>query len=437
MLEYLRKKQTGTQAQGAGPEHTALSTGMGNQAMLSMLKGQGTRQSARPASGGEPLADAMRAKFERRFGVPMDDVQVYRNSPKPAQLGALAYAKGTDVFIGPGQEQHLEHELGHVVQQKFGLVKPTTTIDGLPVNLDQGLEQRADMLSIHGNQAAQGDCVVQMKLPYMYHQLALNCGFSALARAISKLIPEDGNDLESREDLEERLSNHAVQSNYSVVGEAFDPETIVRTCDDIYGRELSATTVNIDEEHSLQSILEAAKGKNQVVLLPYFTGPDCSSPKVNTIGVSNAHWAALDPDDLTPKGNILLYEGNKQGVVKENGALPPKRWSTKHLQQSNGSITDTFDWERFIDNPRVSSEVKKKHFNMFLETPQKYYTHNYFLNWRMKTHIKSSLSYKKRMMDKAGRLNAGDFQESVDLKGKAIIISLKWQPQNPLSDEVD
>lgn len=437
MLEYLWKKQLGAQDQEARPAHAPLSEGAGNQAMLSMLGSQGGRRSAKPASGGKPLADAMQAKFERQFGVPMDDVQVYRNSPEPAKLGALAYTKGTDVFLAPGQEQHLEHELGHVVQQKFGLVKPTAMIAGLPVNLDLGLEQRADMLSIQGSQAPQGDSVIQMKLPYMYHQLALNCGFSALARAISKLIPEDGNDLASREDLEERLSSHAVQSNYSVIGEAFDPETIVRTCDDIYGMELSATIVDMDEENTLQSILESAKGKNQVVLLPYFAAPDASTPKVNTAGTSNAHWAALDPNDLTAKGKILLYEGNKQGVVRTDGAVAPKKWATKDLQKSNESITDTFDWERFIDNPRVSSEVKKKNFNMFLEPPQKYYTHNYFLNWRMKTHVKHSLLYKKRMLEKTGRLNAEDFKESVNLKGKAIVISLKSPPYNSLDDEVD
>lgn len=437
MLEYLRKKQTETQAQGAGPEHTALSAGMGNQAMLSMLESQEARQSARPASGGEPLADAMRVKFEQRFGVPMDDVQVYRNSPKPAQLGSLAYAKGTDVFIGPGQEQHLEHELGHVVQQKFGLVKPTTTIDGLPVNLDQGLEQRADMLSIHGHQAIQGNCVVQMKLPYMYHQIGLNCGFSALSRAISKLIPNEGNTLDARHDLEKRLTTHAVQNDYSIMGEAFDPEALVRTCNDLYGEKLLAETVSIDGENSLQMILESAKGKDQVVLFPYFTAIDASTPKENKEGRQNAHWAALDPNDLTTRGTILLYEGNKQGVVRKAGAVSPKGWATKDLQTSNESITGSYDWEPFINHPRIPDLQKKEYLDLFLHPSQKDYRQDLFSRWGMNVYMKFALLNKKEVLQKNGGPNSEQLKESVNLKGKAVVISLKSLEKNPLDDEVD
>ena len=49
------------------------------------------------------------------------------------------------MHIGPGQERHLRHELGYVVQQKQGLVQPTTWINGLPVNDSPELEHAADM----------------------------------------------------------------------------------------------------------------------------------------------------------------------------------------------------------------------------------------------------------------------------------------------------
>ena len=45
--------------------------------------------------------------------------------------------------MASGQEKHLPHELGHVVQQAQGRVKPTTSIAGLPVNDDVGLENEA------------------------------------------------------------------------------------------------------------------------------------------------------------------------------------------------------------------------------------------------------------------------------------------------------
>jgi len=49
---------------------------------------------------------------------------------EPAKLGALAYARGSDIHLGPGQEQHLAHEAWHVVQQKQGRVAATAQLKG-------------------------------------------------------------------------------------------------------------------------------------------------------------------------------------------------------------------------------------------------------------------------------------------------------------------
>ena len=77
----------------------------------------------------------------------MDDVKVHRNSDKPAQLQAHAYAQGTDIHLGPGQEKHLPHEAWHVVQQKQGRVKSTMQMKGkVNVNDDAGLEKEADVM---------------------------------------------------------------------------------------------------------------------------------------------------------------------------------------------------------------------------------------------------------------------------------------------------
>jgi hypothetical protein len=75
----------------------------------------------------------------------LDDVKVHRNSDKPAQLQAYAYAyaQGSDIHLGPGQEKYLPHELGHVIQQKENRVKFTVQIKGkVNVNDDNGLENR-------------------------------------------------------------------------------------------------------------------------------------------------------------------------------------------------------------------------------------------------------------------------------------------------------
>lgn len=89
----------------------------------------------------------MKQDFESRCGVSLDDVRVHYHSDMPAKLGALAYTRGTQVHIGPGQEHCLRHELGHVVQQKTMAVPVTEYRDGIPVNTNPGLERGADALA--------------------------------------------------------------------------------------------------------------------------------------------------------------------------------------------------------------------------------------------------------------------------------------------------
>ena len=103
----------------------------------------------RPNNTGLP--DDLKAGVESISGFSMDDVRVHYNSDKPAQLQALAYAQGTDIHVGPGQEKHLPHEAWHVVQQKQGRVQPTMQMKGsVAVNDDKGLESEADVM---GNRA--------------------------------------------------------------------------------------------------------------------------------------------------------------------------------------------------------------------------------------------------------------------------------------------
>jgi hypothetical protein len=93
------------------------------------------------------LPDNLKSGVENLSGIDISDVKVHYNSAKPAQLQALAYAQGTDIHIGPGQEKHLPHEAWHVVQQKQGRVKPTMQMkEGVAVNDDKGLEHEADMM---------------------------------------------------------------------------------------------------------------------------------------------------------------------------------------------------------------------------------------------------------------------------------------------------
>jgi hypothetical protein len=93
------------------------------------------------------LPDNLKSRVENLSGIDISDVKVHYNSDKPAQLQALAYAQGTDIYVGPGQEKHLSHEAWHVVQQKQGRVQPTMQMkEGVTVNDDKGLEAEADVM---------------------------------------------------------------------------------------------------------------------------------------------------------------------------------------------------------------------------------------------------------------------------------------------------
>lgn len=93
------------------------------------------------------LPDNLKTGVEKLSGISLDDVKVHRNSDKPSQLQAHAYAQGTDIHLASGQEKYLPHEAWHVVQQKQGRVKPTIQMKyKTPINDDIGLEKEADVM---------------------------------------------------------------------------------------------------------------------------------------------------------------------------------------------------------------------------------------------------------------------------------------------------
>lgn len=96
------------------------------------------------------LPDNLKSGMENLSGMSLDHVRVHYNSSKPAAVQAHAYAQGSDIHLASGQEKHLPHELGHVVQQARGEVKPTMEVGGMPVNDNPALESAATAM---GNKA--------------------------------------------------------------------------------------------------------------------------------------------------------------------------------------------------------------------------------------------------------------------------------------------
>lgn len=92
------------------------------------------------------IPSLVKEQYETMSGLSFDDVRVHYNSGSPAQFHALAYTRNNHIYIGPGQEKHLKHELGHVIQQKLGMVRPTGYLNGVAVNDNPRLERAADAL---------------------------------------------------------------------------------------------------------------------------------------------------------------------------------------------------------------------------------------------------------------------------------------------------
>jgi len=108
-----------------------------------------------PKQNNTGLPDHLKSGIESLSGMSMNHVKVHYNSSQPAQLNAHAYAQGSEIHVGLGQEQHLPHEAWHVVQQAQGRVQPTMQMKaGVPVNDDVGLEAEADVM---GKRAIQMD----------------------------------------------------------------------------------------------------------------------------------------------------------------------------------------------------------------------------------------------------------------------------------------
>lgn len=111
------------------------------------------------SSGGRTIPAPLRTQMESAFQANFANVRIHEGN-HVGSVGAIAYTQGNHVHFAPGQfnpntqagKALLGHELGHVVQQRQGRVKPTTQVNGLPVNDQPALEQEADTL---GQKAAQ------------------------------------------------------------------------------------------------------------------------------------------------------------------------------------------------------------------------------------------------------------------------------------------
>lgn len=95
----------------------------------------------------DALPGAIRSRAEALSGINLSGVRVHYDSQRPAVLGAQAFTRGSDIFLGGGQARHLAHEAWHVVQQRQGRVAPTAALHGQALNDEGSLEREADTMA--------------------------------------------------------------------------------------------------------------------------------------------------------------------------------------------------------------------------------------------------------------------------------------------------
>ena len=158
------------------------------------------------------LPKNLQTGVENLSGQAMNDVNVHYNSKKPEKMGAHAFAQGTDIHLGKGQEKHLPHEAWHVVQQKEGRVKPTVQKkEKIPVNDDASLEKEADVM---------GDKALSLGKQEPEHPQDSVIEFPQ--KTVQKVEDEENQQEESEQESEEKVSeneNKAEASDANSEGE--------------------------------------------------------------------------------------------------------------------------------------------------------------------------------------------------------------------------
>ncbi len=151
------------------------------------------RQAAAPRGAGAGLPAPLRQGIEALSGLSMDSVRVHADSAEPARLGALAFAQGHDIHLGPGQEQHLPHEAWHVVQQLQGRVQPTLQLRAaVPGNDDAALEHEADVMGQRALQVSAGPAPAALPAPATAVVAVVQRLSSKLASIYRKKDPDTG-----------------------------------------------------------------------------------------------------------------------------------------------------------------------------------------------------------------------------------------------------
>lgn len=254
----------------------------------------------------------MKLDLEQRSGLSFDDVRVHYNSDKPAQFLARAYTFGTQVHIGPGQERYLSHELGHVAQQKWGIVRPTGYVNGIPAAESPGLEEAADRLEAlrPGTPAVQepGGILQRMGAVSLAEMLAINGhSIDSLPKPIQELLRayENLENAGTRMDFDQQLK---VLQALNLAIRDISEETTRRCMQAIVDNEIQIVTKQgaVDWESKKKELADA---KSKYAALSAEIGELQTKPGGDTASAFRLRKLEIDKKALERKiGTLSLFQ---------------------------------------------------------------------------------------------------------------------------------
>ncbi len=289
------------------------------------------------------LPDNLKAGMENLSGISLDDVKVHRNSDKPAQLQAHAYAQGSDIHLAPGQERHLPHEAWHVVQQKQGRVKPTKQMKGkVNINDDIGLEKEADIM---------GEKALQMKIQHADE--TINSTNSLSSRVVQRMVQVGKKNIK-RTVLVAAIKKGILQGLIpGIYLQRVDGNRVLNDASEAAINKLmevySSMTIHLKDFDSL--IFQASQDLHMIA-----NGND------NLIGIGHQH------SEFTYK--INRNDNNKKevnfktGLAKDNQrvyrTMTLKDWNNNHISGHGGSIGQAMHYFNLGKTAQVQAAAQQK-----------------------------------------------------------------------------
>ena len=320
------------------------------------------------------LSDGLKAGVETLSGVSLDSVRVHYNSERPAELGALAYAQGTDIHVGPGQEQYLPHEAWHVVQQMQGRVQPTIQAKGVDINDNAGLEHEADTMGARASELGRAIAAEYIAAPSAYAPPAARAA-PVVQRAKLNIRAKDGT-ISGVSNFPGRPASNlrSGQGQHLTAYVTFE-QTILSNVRDLTPKQAAQRLIEVIQEFKTLPKMENVGNWNkhihnafdqQIDILTDSITNEDDKGTTNTIGllIDNILAARNQVPDtaISEHGTVGHGEAKYAGILEElethlrKGAWKDDWDEETVAQQSLGSMWSLFDY----DPPEPDNDDKLK-----------------------------------------------------------------------------